>query len=89
MMSTSLPKLRHLNLGRCVGVTDLALARVGGGFPGLEGVHVEHCLQVTDVGVRSLAAGCRGLRALGLGNCGQVRCALYSLAVYYLVCFMF
>ncbi|CAM9534788.1 unnamed protein product [Ascophyllum nodosum] len=81
--SPSLPALRHLNLGRCAGVTDLALARIGGGFPGLEGVHLEHCLRVTDVGVRALAAGCRELRALGLGNCGQITDrALEALSVH-------
>lgn len=70
--TSSLPDLRHLNVGRCQGMTDLALARVAGAFPGLEGVHLEHCLGVTDAGVRALAVGCRGLRALGLRNCGQV-----------------
>lgn len=70
--SSSLPALRHINLGRCDGVTDRALARVAGAFPGLEGVRLEHCLKVTDVGVAALAAGCPGLRALGLRNCGQV-----------------
>lgn len=72
--TSSLPDLRHLNLGRCRGVTDLALARVAGGFPRLEGLHLEHCLRITDVGVRALSLGCgAGLRALGLRNCGQVR----------------
>lgn len=70
--SSSLPALRHINLGRCYGVTDRALARVAGAFPGLEGVRLEYCLRVTDVGVAALAAGCPGLKALGLRNCGQV-----------------
>lgn len=71
--ASSLPDLRHLNLGCCEGVTDLALSRVAGAFPDLEGVHLEHCLKVSDVGVRALAVGCGGgLRALGLRNCGQV-----------------
>ena len=79
--SSSLPALRHLNLGRCGGVTDLALSRVAGAFPGLEGVHLEHCLRVTDVGVAALAVGCRGLRALGLRNCGQVCWTVLSLSL--------
>lgn len=82
---SSLPALRHINLGRCDGVTDRALARVAGAFPGLEGVRLEHCLRVTDVGVAALAAGCPGLRALGLRNCGQVRCTCCMHACWGLV----
>eukprot|EP00903_Cladosiphon_okamuranus_P018836 g17325.t1 len=81
--SSSLPALRHLNLGRCGGVTDLALSRVAGAFPWLEGVHLEHCLRVTDVAVTALSVGCRGLRALGLRNCGQITDgALEALSVH-------
>ncbi|CAM9320882.1 unnamed protein product [Pylaiella littoralis] len=81
--SSSLPALRHINLGRCYGVTDRALARVAGAFPGLEGVRLEYCLRVTDVGVAALAAGCPRLKALGLRNCGQItNSALEALSVH-------
>jgi F-box/leucine-rich repeat protein 2/20 len=58
--------LRELNLEKCLGVTDMGLAKVAVGCPRLERLSFKWCREISDIGVDLLAKKCRDLRSLDI-----------------------
>ncbi|XP_062202324.1 F-box/LRR-repeat protein 3-like isoform X2 [Phragmites australis] len=58
--------LRELRLDKCLGVTDMGLAKVAVGCPRLEKLSVKWCREISDIGVDLLAKKCRELRSLDI-----------------------
>ncbi|XP_066372349.1 uncharacterized protein [Miscanthus floridulus] len=71
--------LRELVMDKCLGVTDVGLAKVAVGCPGLEKLSVKWCREISDIGIERLAKKCpcgggwqatAPLRALRRRECG-------------------
>ncbi|XP_062183086.1 F-box/LRR-repeat protein 3-like [Phragmites australis] len=58
--------LRELALDKCLAVTDMGLAKVAVGCPGLERLSVKWCREISDIGVELLAKKCRELRSVDI-----------------------
>jgi F-box and leucine-rich repeat protein 2/20 len=58
--------LRELRLDKCLGVTDMGLAKVVVGCPRLEKLGVKWCREISDIGVDLLAKKCPELRSLDI-----------------------
>ncbi|XP_037433159.1 F-box/LRR-repeat protein 3 isoform X1 [Triticum urartu] len=58
--------LRELNLEKCLGVTDMGLAKVAVGCPRLENLSFKWCREISDIGVDLLVKKCRELRSLDI-----------------------
>ncbi|ERN03177.1 hypothetical protein AMTRI_Chr02g220560 [Amborella trichopoda] len=62
-----LKKLRRLRMVKCLGVTDIGVARIAVGCgERLEELGLKWCMEVTDLGIDLVAAKCRGLRSLDI-----------------------
>ena len=66
--------LQHLDLSRCLGVTDAALARAlrAGLLPLLGTLNLASCEEVADAALTALAAHSPHLRSLTLAKCRRV-----------------
>jgi F-box/leucine-rich repeat protein 2/20 len=58
--------LRDLRLDKCLGVTDMGLAKVVVGCPRLEKLSVKWCREISDIGLHLLAKKCPELRSLDI-----------------------
>jgi F-box/leucine-rich repeat protein 2/20 len=58
--------LRELVMDKCLGVTDVGLAKVAVGCPGLEKLSVKWCREISDIGVELLAKKCPELRSVDI-----------------------
>lgn len=58
--------LRELRLDKCLGVTDMGLAKVVVGCPRLEKLGVKWCREISDIGIDLLAKKCPDLRSLDI-----------------------
>ncbi|KAK3136736.1 hypothetical protein QOZ80_5BG0441650 [Eleusine coracana subsp. coracana] len=58
--------LRELKLEKCLGVTDMGLAKVVVGCPRLEKLSVKWCREISDIGIDLLAKKCPELRSLDI-----------------------
>ncbi|TVU49868.1 hypothetical protein EJB05_01207, partial [Eragrostis curvula] len=58
--------LRELRLDKCLGVTDMGLAKVVVGCPRLEKLSVKWCREISDIGIDLLAKKCPYLRSLDI-----------------------
>lgn len=58
--------LKEVRLDKCLGVTDVGLARIVVGCERLEKLSLKWCLQVTDLGVELLCKKCFHLKLLDL-----------------------
>ncbi|XP_020101754.1 F-box/LRR-repeat protein 3-like isoform X1 [Ananas comosus] len=58
--------LRELLLDKCLGVTDVGLAKVAVGCPALDRLSVKWCLEISDIGIDLLAKKCPDLRSLDI-----------------------
>ena len=58
--------LRELRLDKCLGVTDMGLAKVVVGCPRLEKLSVKWCREISDIGIDLLAKKCPELRILDI-----------------------
>ena len=56
--------LRELVMDKCLGVTDVGLAKVAVGCPGLERLSVKWCREISDIGIELLAKKCPDLRSV-------------------------
>lgn len=58
--------LRDLVMDKCLGVTDVGLAKVAVGCPGLQRLSLKWCREISDIGVDLLAKKCPQLRSLDI-----------------------
>jgi len=58
--------LRELVMDKCLGVTDVGLAKVAVGCPGLERLSVKWCREISDIGIELLAKKCPDLRSVDI-----------------------
>ncbi|CAL9069300.1 unnamed protein product [Musa banksii] len=58
--------LRDLWLDKCLGLTDVGLAKVAVGCPALEMLGIKWCLEISDIGIELLAKKCQNLRVLDI-----------------------
>nr|TKV94369.1 hypothetical protein SEVIR_9G289800v2 [Setaria viridis] len=58
--------LRELVMDKCLGVTDVGLAKVAVGCPGLEKLSVKWCREISDIGIELLAKKCPELRSVDI-----------------------
>ncbi|PSS19616.1 F-box/LRR-repeat protein [Actinidia chinensis var. chinensis] len=58
--------LRELRLDKCLGVTDVGLAKVAVGCGRLERISLKWCLEITDLGIGLLANKCPDLKHLDI-----------------------
>ncbi|XP_074583447.1 F-box/LRR-repeat protein 3-like [Curcuma longa] len=58
--------LRELRLDKCLGLTDVGLAKVAVGCAGLEKLGIKWCLEISDIGIDLLAKKCQDLKELDI-----------------------
>ncbi|OEL16285.1 F-box/LRR-repeat protein 3 [Dichanthelium oligosanthes] len=58
--------LRELIMDKCLGMTDVGLAKVAVGCPGLERLSVKWCREISDIGIELLAKKCPDLRSVDI-----------------------
>ncbi|XP_066317906.1 two-component response regulator ORR10-like [Miscanthus floridulus] len=58
--------LRELVMDKCLGVTDVGLAKVAVGCPGPEKLSVKWCCEISDIGIELLAKKCPELRSVDI-----------------------
>ncbi|CAL4990355.1 unnamed protein product [Urochloa decumbens] len=58
--------LRELVMDKCLGVTDVGLAKVAVGCPRLEKLSVKWCREISDIGIELLAKKCPELRSVDI-----------------------
>ncbi|RLM58006.1 hypothetical protein C2845_PM18G12310 [Panicum miliaceum] len=58
--------LRELVMDKCLGVTDVGLAKVAVGCPGLRRLSVKWCREISDIGIELLAKKCPDLRSIDI-----------------------
>lgn len=59
-------RLRDLRLDKCLGVTDVGLAKVAVGCSSLEKLSLKWCFEITDLGIDLLAKKCPHLKLLDI-----------------------
>ncbi|MQM10066.1 hypothetical protein Taro_042955 [Colocasia esculenta] len=72
--------LRELAATKCVGVTDVGLARVAVGCPGLERLGLKWCLEISDIGIDLLVKKCRVLKDLDVSYLKVSNASLLSIS---------
>uniref|UniRef100_A0A1D1XKH7 F-box/LRR-repeat protein 3 n=1 Tax=Anthurium amnicola TaxID=1678845 RepID=A0A1D1XKH7_9ARAE len=72
--------LRELTVTKCLGVTDVGLARVAVGCPGLQRLGLKWCLEISDIGVDLLVKKCRLLQDLDLSYLKVTNASLLSIS---------
>ncbi|RVD80605.1 uncharacterized protein DFL_008499 [Arthrobotrys flagrans] len=65
-------RLKHLNLSKCRGLTDLALKHLAYNVPNLEGLELSHVAELTDEGLSDLLPTIPKLSHLDLEECSNV-----------------
>ncbi|WVZ50025.1 hypothetical protein U9M48_001324 [Paspalum notatum var. saurae] len=72
--------LRELVVDKCLGVTDVGLAKVAVGCPGLRRLSVKWCREISDIGVALLANKCPDLRSVDISYLKVTNESLRSLS---------
>ncbi|PWZ25932.1 hypothetical protein Zm00014a_027862 [Zea mays] len=72
--------LRELVMDKCLGVTDVGLAKVAVGCPGLQRLSLKWCREISDIGVDLLAKKCPQLRSLDISYLKVTNESLRSLS---------
>ncbi|XP_066338546.1 F-box/LRR-repeat protein 3-like [Miscanthus floridulus] len=72
--------LRELVMDKCLGVTDVGLAKVAVGCPGLQRLSVKWCLEISDIGIELLAKKCPQLRSVDISYLKVTNESLRSLS---------
>ncbi|KAF3930993.1 hypothetical protein ABW20_dc0100690 [Dactylellina cionopaga] len=65
-------KLKHLNVSKCRGLTDLALKHLAHNVPNLEGLELAHVAELTDEGLSELFPTIPKLSHLDLEECSNI-----------------
>ena len=63
------PRLTHLNVMNCPGITDASIETVVRSCPQLAWLNVQWCRQLTDGAIKTVAEGCPQLTHLDIGLC--------------------
>ncbi|KAG1326269.1 putative F-box/LRR-repeat protein 3 [Cocos nucifera] len=58
--------LREVRLDKCLGITDVGLAKLAVGCPGIERLGIKWCLEISDLGIDLLSKKCRDLKVLDI-----------------------
>ncbi|CAA6654331.1 unnamed protein product [Spirodela intermedia] len=74
------PLLRELNVTKCLGVTDVGLARVAVGCSKLERLDLKWCLEISDIGIDLLVKKCRALKDLDISYLKVTNASLQSIS---------
>ncbi|XP_061371972.1 F-box/LRR-repeat protein 3 [Gastrolobium bilobum] len=59
-------RLRELNMDKCLGVTDIGLAKIAVGCSQLESLSLKWCLEISDLGIDLLCKKCLELKFLDI-----------------------
>ncbi|PKA54941.1 F-box/LRR-repeat protein 3 [Apostasia shenzhenica] len=73
-------ELRDLRMDKCLGVTDVGLARVAVGCGKLERLGIKWCMEISDIGIELLVKKCRNLRALDISYLRVTNSSLRSIS---------
>ncbi|GAV84087.1 LOW QUALITY PROTEIN: LRR_6 domain-containing protein [Cephalotus follicularis] len=73
--------LRELKVDKCLGVSDVGLAKIAVGCSKLERLSLKWCKEISDMGVDLLCKKCTDLRALDLSYLKVTNKSLYSVAL--------
>jgi F-box/leucine-rich repeat protein 2/20 len=57
-------RLKELNMDKCLGVTDIGLAKIAVGCSRLESLSLKWCLEISDLGIDLLSKKCLELKFL-------------------------
>lgn len=77
---SSAGNLRDLSLGKCLGVTDVGLAKIAVGCGRLEKLSLKWCLEITDLGIDLLSKKCSNLKQLDISYLKVTNEALRSIS---------
>ncbi|XP_010269606.1 PREDICTED: F-box/LRR-repeat protein 3 [Nelumbo nucifera] len=72
--------LRDLKLVKCLGVTDVGLAKIAIGCTKLERLSLKWCLEITDLGIELLSKKSTGLRSLDISYLKVTNNSLHSIS---------
>ncbi|CAN6381971.1 unnamed protein product [Urochloa humidicola] len=72
--------LRELAMDKCLGVTDVGLAKVAVGCPQLQRLSVKWCREISDIGIELLAKKCPELRSVDISYLKVTNESLRSLS---------
>ncbi|KAJ0976292.1 hypothetical protein J5N97_018257 [Dioscorea zingiberensis] len=72
--------LKELRLDKCLGVSDVGLAKVAVGCPGMERLGIKWCLEISDLGIKLLVKKCRDLKALDISYLMVTNKSLHSIS---------
>ncbi|CAI9103460.1 OLC1v1001942C1 [Oldenlandia corymbosa var. corymbosa] len=72
--------LRDLKLDKCLGVTDVGLAKIAVGCQSLEKLSLKWCFEITDLGIDLLSKKCSTLKLLNISYLKVTNEALRSIA---------
>ncbi|KAH7655057.1 F-box and leucine-rich repeat protein 2/20 [Dioscorea alata] len=72
--------LKELRLDKCLGVSDVGLAKVAVGCPGLEKLRIKWCLEISDLGIKLLANKCQNLKFLDISYLLVTNKSLHSIS---------
>ncbi|KAK9292319.1 hypothetical protein L1049_020285 [Liquidambar formosana] len=72
--------LRDLRMDKCLGVTDVGLAKIAVGCSKLERLSLQWCLEITDLGIDLLVKKCEDLKLLDISYLKVTNESLRSIA---------
>lgn len=72
--------LRDIKLDRCLGLTDVGLAKIAIGCQGLEKLSLEWCIEITDLGIDLLSKKCTQLKQLDISYLKVTSTSLRSIS---------
>lgn len=72
--------LRELRMDKCVGVSDVGLAKIAVGCGKLESLSLKWCMEISDLGIDLLCKKCMGLKALDVSYLKVTHESLRSIA---------
>ncbi|GAA0141599.1 hypothetical protein LIER_35418 [Lithospermum erythrorhizon] len=73
-------RLKELKIDRCLGVSDVGLAKIAVGCKNLESVSLKWCFEITDLGIDLLCNKCLDLKNLDISYMKVTNEALRSIA---------
>ncbi|KAF5740022.1 F-box/LRR-repeat protein 3-like isoform X1 [Tripterygium wilfordii] len=73
-------RLKVLKMDKCLGVSDVGLAKIAVGCGRLEGLSLKWCMEITDLGLDLLCKKCRTLKSLDVSYLKVTNESLCSIA---------
>lgn len=72
--------LREVRLDKCLGITDVGLAKLAVGCPGIERLGIKWCMEISDLGIDLLSKKCRDLKVLDISYLKVTNFCLQSIS---------